>query len=73
MPCPFGVDIPINFKYWNNAYIYEEHEVFKEKLENMESKKKAENCKQCGACEKMCPQQLSIRKDLRQVCNYIDD
>lgn len=22
MPCPFGVDIPTNFKYWNNYYIY---------------------------------------------------
>lgn len=73
MPCPFGVDIPMNFKYWNNAYVYKEHEAFKEKLENMESKKKAKNCRQCGACEKMCPQQLSIREDLKQVCNYIGD
>lgn len=72
MPCPFGVDIPTNFKYWNNAYIYEGHELFKTKLENMDSEKKAKNCKQCGVCEKMCPQQLSIREDLRKVCKYLN-
>lgn len=72
MPCPFGVDIPTNFKYWNNAYIYEGHELFKTKLENMDSEKKAKNCKQCGVCEKMCPQQISIRDDLRKVCKYLN-
>ncbi|MFQ8704651.1 MAG: aldo/keto reductase [Thomasclavelia sp.] len=72
MPCPFGVDIPTNFKYWNNGYIYGGHEMFKTKLANMAPEKKAENCKQCGACEKMCPQQLLIREDLKRVCNYID-
>ena len=40
-------------------------------LEKMVSEAKAENCKQCGACEKMCPQQLPIREDLKRVCEYM--
>lgn len=71
MPCPFGVDIPNNFKYWNNAFVYDSHDQFKAKLEKMVSEAKAENCKQCGACEKMCPQQLPIREDLKRVCEYM--
>lgn len=71
MPCPFGIDIPSNFRYWNNAYIYDSHKIFKNKLNNMADEKKAENCKKCGACEKMCPQQLPIRDDLERVCEYL--
>jgi len=70
MPCPFGVDIPSNFKYWNNAFIYENHDMFKGKLLKMDSKL-ADHCKQCGKCEKMCPQQLPIREDLKKVARYV--
>ena len=71
MPCPFGIDIPANFRDWNNAYIYDSHKIFKNKLNNMADEKKAKNCKKCGACEKMCPQQLPIRDDLERVCEYL--
>ena len=66
MPCPFGVDIPSNFKYWNNAFVYDDHETFKNKYIKLEDKK-ATQCKECGACERMCPQQLPIRADLKRV------
>lgn len=72
MPCPFGVDIPSNFKYWNNAFVYDSHEQFKGKLNNMKPEAKAENCRKCGKCEKLCPQQLSIRDDLQKVSDYLD-
>lgn len=67
MPCPFGVNIPANFKYWNNCFIYEDEKTFKGKYQAMLDKEKASQCKQCGACEKMCPQQLPIREDLKRV------
>ena len=51
--------------------VYDSHDQFKAKLEKMVSEAKAENCKQCGACEKMCPQQLPIREDLKRVCEYM--
>lgn len=72
MPCPFGVDIPSNFKYWNNAFVYDSHEQFKGKLNNMKPEAKAENCRKCGKCEKLCPQQLSIRDDLQKVSDYLN-
>lgn len=72
MPCPFGVDIPSNFKYWNNAFVYDSHEQFKDKLASMKPEAKAENCRKCGKCEKLCPQQLSIRDDLQKVSEYLN-
>lgn len=73
MPCPFGVDIPSNFKYWNNAFVYDSHEQFKGKLNNMKPEAKAENCRKCGKCEKLCPQQLSIRDDLQKISDYLKE
>ena len=29
--------------------------------------KQAKNCIKCGKCEQLCPQKLSIRKDLEKV------
>lgn len=69
MPCPFGVNIPNNFRYWNCASIYEDYDTFKGKYEKL-GDAKADQCKQCGACEKMCPQQLPIREHLKEVVKY---
>lgn len=73
MPCPFGVNIPNNFRYWNNCFIYDDAKTFKGKYANMEDKAKAANCKECGACEKMCPQQLPIREDLKKVVKDLSE
>ena len=73
MPCPFGVDIPANFKHWNNAYVYNQHHKSKENLENMPVEKKAENCKKCGSCEKMCPQHLPISETMKTLSGLFDE
>lgn len=67
MPCPFGVDIPNNFKYWNNRFIYDDAQTFQTQWHNMIDEKKASQCRQCGKCETMCPQHISIREDLKHV------
>lgn len=71
MPCPFGVDIPKNFSFYNDYYMFN-------KKENEESMKraykmfvkpqeKAFNCTECGVCESHCPQGIPIREDLKKV------
>ncbi|GAA0719755.1 aldo/keto reductase [Clostridium malenominatum] len=68
MPCPFGVDIPVNFELLNDAFIYGDVKASK-KIYNIavEDNKKASNCKKCGVCEKACPQHIQIRKMLKEV------
>ncbi len=68
MPCPAGVDIPGNFSVWNTYYMYQRYEVVDWKWEtDMGEKAQAKNCIQCGKCEKVCPQKISIRDDLKKV------
>ncbi|MBP5607475.1 MAG: aldo/keto reductase [Lachnospiraceae bacterium] len=68
MPCPFGVDIPGNFSVWNRYHMYQNYGVVKGQWEGMgRDGKQAISCKECGKCEKACPQHLSIREDLKRV------
>ena len=66
MPCPFGVNIPNNFRYWNYMSIYEDEKTFKKKYAQMGAEQ-ASQCRQCGKCETMCPQHIAIREDLKRV------
>jgi predicted aldo/keto reductase-like oxidoreductase len=70
MPCPFGVDIPGSFRCYNVSYI---DSYFKGLMEYMmctvfrNKQSSASLCRQCGACEKHCPQSISIRAELKNV------
>ncbi len=70
MPCPFGVDIPGAFKCYNSSYndgfIQGETE-YVMALTLKEETGFASQCKQCGKCEKVCPQQIPIRNSLKKV------
>lgn len=71
MPCPFGVNIPKNFQYWNEASMY----LNPSRLTNGYKSLKdacAASCKQCGLCETMCPQNISIRDDLQAIVKEIE-
>ena len=46
--------------------IYEDEKTFKSKYAKMNSEQAA-YCQQCGKCETMCPQHISIRDDLKRV------
>ena len=70
MPCPFGVDIPGAFKCYNSSYndgfIQGETE-YVMALTMKEEQGLVSQCKQCGKCEKVCPQQIPIRDSLKKV------
>lgn len=68
MPCPFGVNIPRNFAIWNQFGMYSnEGEAKWNYYQNMKPEERADQCKECGACESACPQHLPIREKLKEV------
>ncbi len=74
MPCPAGVDIPGCFRIWNTYHVYEnENEAKWRWMNEITDAQKAKNCVQCGKCEQVCPQHISIREDLKKLQKELDD
>jgi len=70
MPCPAGVDIPGVLGAYNLGRVYGLWKVAEEhyrRILNNPNKQGAEACKDCGACEKKCPQKIPVRKYLREA------
>lgn len=68
MPCPFGLDIPKNFRIWNEYSKYgNKPGTIVKYFEGMKEEERADFCKKCGKCETLCPQQIHIREDLERV------
>ena len=73
--CPAGVDIPYNFEFYNNHVgaltledrAPEEMSLFKIIYGDMNPEQRADSCTNCGNCEPVCPQKLSIRELLEQT------
>lgn len=73
MPCPAGVNIPANFRAWNDYHIYQNYNVVKDRWEKgIGEDAKPMNCVECGACEELCPQKISIRDHLKRVQEELD-
>jgi hypothetical protein len=68
MPCPNGVNIPVNFDFFNYAHTYDDvgaarfryHFVLKEE-------QRAGACIDCDTCEGLCPQQIPISEWMPKV------
>ena len=71
VPCPAGVNIPQAFSLYNEKYLLGgKRGTFKYMMELGVGAKKpgfASQCIECGACEKHCPQNIPIRKELKHV------
>ena len=70
--CPMHISIPdlfacynakVQFGDWNSKYYYDVH---------TKTNGKASECIKCGACEKICPQHLEIRKLLEKVAKNFE-
>jgi len=73
MPCPKGVNIPMNFKIWNEYGMCNNLGALKWQWgAEMEDAAKAKNCVECGLCEKACPQSIPIRENLKQLQKELD-
>jgi uncharacterized protein len=68
MPCPFGVNIPRNFRIWNDLGVFGDvNKAKKRYFNNCPPEQRSDMCTWCGACEPLCPQSISIREDLKKM------
>lgn len=68
MPCPNGVDIPGNFRLYNEMKMFEDVEGAKGIYRWFENEKmSASYCTACGTCLSKCPQRLEIPSLLEMI------
>jgi hypothetical protein len=71
MPCPSGVDIPGNFSYFNEYFMFDTPKTRENTVKFYRHFIKPEagpaTCIECGECEEKCPQKISIIKELKRV------
>jgi hypothetical protein len=68
MPCPHGVDIPANFRLYNEAIMFENFELAKGEYRWFSSQKiSAAFCTECGECLSKCPQNLQIPTLMKKI------
>ena len=70
MPCPMKVDIPGTFSAYNKLYTDGKFTGLKEYFMCTVLRKdstSASNCIECGKCEGHCPQNIEIRKELKNA------
>jgi uncharacterized protein len=70
MPCPVGINIPMNFLLEGYYSRYNLKEWSKDRYKSLEIK--ATDCIECGKCESRCPYNLPIREMLKEVSNKLD-
>lgn len=68
MPCPSGVDIPLNFSLYNDTFMFKDAEIAGMVYSFfLTPEQRASNCADCGECEEHCPQHIQIREELKKV------
>ena len=69
MPCPNGVDIPVNLELYNHATVFQGSPVVlcRNLYYSLPEAQRASACADCGQCEERCPQQIPIRSSLDRV------
>jgi predicted aldo/keto reductase-like oxidoreductase len=79
MPCPNGVNIPVNFTYMNYHRVYGLTDFAKERYSMLGKEghwvpgKKASECVECGECEPKCPQNIPIIKQLKETAEALGE
>lgn len=74
LPCPAKVSIPNIFEMYNNSYIYDCRENYVGDYAQLVAKgRSAQSCVECGHCESVCPQHLSVIQDLKNADAFLVD
>lgn len=86
MPCPYGINIPEIFRFYNDSvkegtyvvgreqknYSKEKRRFLKSYNEAVPTLRQADHCIGCGACLSLCPQQIDIPNQLFRIDSYIE-
>ncbi len=73
MPCPHGVNIPRNFAFYNDAHIFGDFPGSISAYQRfVDAEERAGMCQACGHCEPLCPQHISIIKQLTEVAAFFN-
>ena len=67
MPCPSGVNIPMNFSFYNDLVTFKDPTGIMVYNEFMSPEQRASACTECGECEEKCPQHIPIREEMKKV------
>ena len=71
MPCPHGVDIPGNFRIYNQFSISKNRwNLLDEYQENLKDKN-ANFCISCGDCLELCPQKIEIPDRMSEISQLV--
>lgn len=65
--CPANVDIPLNFKAYNEYNKTRDKSDFNKEYSLVPDNRRATLCIECGACKSHCPQQIDIPRSLKRV------
>jgi hypothetical protein len=73
MPCPSGVNIPLSFRQYNNAFMFDDIEKAKSEYLSVSKNMRASNCTECGECLSKCPQKIPIIDKLKEVVSLFGE
>lgn len=72
MPCPHGVEIPVNFEFFNHTYLYDDLAAAKFRYSvYFTPSQRSDNCIACRECEVKCPQQIQISSWMPKVSEML--
>ncbi len=86
MPCPYGINIPAIFKFYNDSVNEGTYVSSKEQKDYARARRKylakynkdiptvrqADHCISCNRCVEHCPQRIRIPRELRRIDQYIE-
>lgn len=74
LPCPSEVLIPQIFEIYNTSMMYDQQERGQRAYQNQIAEaSRADACIECGTCESLCPQHLTIIDYLKDAHTYLSE
>lgn len=67
MPCPEGIDIPLNFMLCNDHYMLNDPSARFRYYRLLGEPARASSCIGCGECLEKCPQQIAIPEEMEHI------